>query len=83
MYRVNNGTLPRNIQRLFNLNIDSTYTTRQRNKFKVCYARTSVKASCPSVSGVRLWNNLDPSICQCNSLDLFKKLLRQQILLTY
>ena len=57
MYTANNGDLPSNIRSLFNTNCDN-------NKFKVKYAKTSHKASCPSICGVKFWNSLDANICQ-------------------
>ena len=83
MYRANNGDLPRNIQSLFNTNCDNVYLTRQSNKFKVKYARTRLKASCPSICGVKLWNNLDVNICQSHSLEQFKKKLKINLLSLY
>ena len=63
MYRANNGDMPsNNIQGLFNTNCDNVYLTRQSNKFKVKYARTSLKACCPSICGVKVC--LDANICQ-------------------
>ena len=80
MYRANNGDLPSNIQSLFNTNYDNAYLTQQSNKFKVKYATTRLKASCPSICGVKLWNNLDVNICQSHSLEQFKKKLKNQLI---
>ena len=83
MYKANNGSLPHKLQTLFTRNVADVYTTRQFNKLNVNFARTCIKANCPSILGVRLWNSLDKNISQCSSLSKFKKLMKQHFLNTY
>ena len=73
LFKTKRGLLPRNIQCLFTLNTNNKYCTRQCNYFKVKFARTSIKSSCVSISGVKLWNSLCNDLLNCNLLCVFKK----------
>ena len=71
MYKAKYESLP-NIQQLFTNKQDSLYySTRQKHKFAVKYARTSIKLKCLSVYGVKLWNKVPSSIrLDCSFLSL-------------
>ena len=68
---------------LFTKNFEAMHYTRQLNKFKVVYARTRFKACCPSISGVKFWNNLDINLTMCKSLVVFKRNLKKYFLSEY
>ena len=83
LFKGKRGLLPRNIQCLFTLNTNNKYCTRQCNYFKIKFARTSIKSSCVSISGVKQWNSLCTDILNCNSLCVFKKMLKCYYLSQY
>ena len=62
MFKTNNELLPGNLQQFFNVKYTMLHVIRQSNKLKHVYARTTLKAKCTSVYGVKLWNSLDESI---------------------
>ena len=70
MYRVRFGLVPKNI-------------IRQRGNFVQLYSRTTMRAMCLSVVGVRLWNNLSVSQKNCRSVYNFKKMLKSIIIDRY
>ena len=74
LFKAKRGLLPRNIQFLFTLNTNEKYCKRQCDYFKVKFARTSIKSSCVSISGVKLWNSLCTNILFYNSLCVLKML---------
>ena len=53
--------LPKKLEELINLEINNN-CTRNRNKFKPKFARTSIKAKCISTNGVVLYNTLPDSL---------------------
>ena len=83
LFKAKHNSLPVNVQKLFSLNFDNIHITRQNNLFKVKYARTSLKAKCVSICGVKLWNSLPTDVSNCHSLMKFKKLLKSQYLACY
>jgi hypothetical protein len=77
MFRAYNINLPSNLQKCFSININTNLATRRKNKFTVNYVRTTKKAMCLSVKGVKLWNSLDLKFTLCNNINLFKNNLKQ------
>ena len=68
MYRVKFGLVSTHIISLFDVGEDNRYETRQRGNFVHLYIRTTMRAMCLSVVGVRLWNNLPVSQTNCRCL---------------
>ena len=63
MHKAYHNCLPKTLQSYFVLNkVDNTYKTRAAVKFKIRYARTSLKSKLVSVVGPKLWNELPKSI---------------------
>ena len=79
MYRVKFALVPTNIISLFYVGEDNRYETRQRGNFVQLYIRTTMRAMCLSVVGVRPWNNLSVSQTNCRSVYNFKKMLKSII----
>ena len=74
MFKAKNASLPSNIQQLFTNNQESSYySTIQKHKFAVKYARTNIKSKCLSVYGVKLWNKVSSSISLDSSFLSFKR----------
>ena len=67
MFHLFHGTLPIHLQ----------------NRFSMVQARTNIKAMCPSVYGVKLWNSLSNNLRDCNSLIIFKKNLKKYLISIY
>ena len=84
MYKAKYESLPSNIQQLFiNKQEISYYSTRQKHKFAVKYARTSIKSKCLSVCGVKLWNKVPSSISPDSSFLSFKRNYKSYLLCEY
>ena len=62
MFKANNELLLGNLQQFFNVKYTMLHVTCQSSKLKHVYARTTLKAKCISVYGVKLWKSLDESI---------------------
>ena len=84
MYKVKYESMSSNIQQLFTNKQESSYnSTRQKHKFAVKYARTSIKSKCLSVYGVKLWNKVLSSInLDCSFLS-FKRNYKNYLLFEY
>ena len=83
-YTAKYESLPSNIQQLFiNKQEISCYSTRQKHKFAVKYARTSIKSKCLSVYGVKLWNKVPSSISLDSSFLSFKRNYKSYLLCEY
>ena len=84
MYKAKYESLPSNIQQLFTNKQESLYySTRQKHKFAVKYARTSIKSKCLSVYGVKLWNKVPSSISLDSSFLSFKRNYKSYLLCEY
>ena len=64
-------------------NLDSRYTTRHENKFRVKYRRTNVMAYCISNVGTNLWNKLPSEIVNAKSIYIFKSMFKKYIFSRY
>ena len=71
------------IQQLFTNKQEISYSTRQKHKFAVKYARTSIKSKCLSVYGVKLWNKVPSSISLDSSFLSFKRNYENYLLCEY
>lgn len=84
MFKAYNNMLPLGLQKMFTLNKQTdTIVTRQQNKFKIIYSRTSVKAHSLSVAGPKLWNSLPIDIMSCNKISVFKAKIKSFYLQNY
>ena len=74
MFKVYNNQFPRHLLSFFERLHDShNHNTRKKvNNFKIKYSRTSQKASCVSVIGRKLWNNLHSDLQCSKSIFRFK-----------
>ena len=77
IFRARNNLLPINLQKLYSIKLHNTYLF---HRLKV---RTDRKSVCLSITGPRLWNNLDYSIRQILNLNLFKRTLKKYLLNSY
>ena len=73
MFKANNELLAHNLQQLFNVIYTILYVTRQSNKLRHVYARTTLKDKCIYVYGVKLWNSLDDYITGSATIQNLKK----------
>ena len=55
MFHLFHGTLPLHLQNRLTVH-STTRSTRRINTFVMVQSRTNIKATCLSVSGVKLWN---------------------------
>ena len=79
MYKVRNKLLPTNIQKLFYMDTTNNYDFRYTSNFRVKYCRTTKKAMCLSITGVKLWNCLEEVMCRAKSIFIFKKLYKVSV----
>jgi hypothetical protein len=79
MFKVYKSLHPLRILRYFSR---ITSSTRQHNDFQIKYHRTSLKSFCISIVGVGLWNNLDSTLKNSNSLSIFKCHLKHNLIST-
>ena len=83
MYKASNKLLPYNIQSLFCMESTNNYNLRQNSNFKKKHCRTTKKAMCLSITGVKLWNSFEKRICRAKSIFLFKKLYKVSVFNNY
>ena len=72
-----NYLLPINLQKLYSIKLHNTYLF---HRFKV---RTDRKSFCLSITGPRLWNNLDDSISKILNVNVFNRTLKKYLLNSY
>lgn len=82
MFRVVNKTIPVCIQKMFKLR-QVVYNLKGWLMFETHKVRTNLKYRCVSVLGVKLWNGLNNEIKMCNSMLVFKKTLKFNIIESY
>ena len=85
MFKVYNNQFPRHLLCFFERLYDShSHNTRKKvNNFKIKYNRTSQKASCVSVIGPKLWNNLHSDLQCSTSISRFKTHYKRMLLQRY
>ena len=84
MYKAYHNSLPLKVQTFFQIgNCIDFYSTRQQNKFRVNFVRTTMKANCLSVAGVRVWNELPQIIRSSYSMNAFKNEVKQYYINSY
>ena len=74
MFKIYKNQFPRHLLCFFERSYDShNHNTRKKvNNFKIKYSKTSQKASCVSVIGPKLWNNLHSDMQCSTSISRFK-----------
>ena len=82
VYRAYIKSLPLNIQCFFE-DKEHNYSTRNKSKFAVKYARTNSKSMCVTIKGVKLWNAVDFNLQNCNTVYQFRKKYKRNLLLKY
>ena len=84
MYKASNTMLPENIQRQFSKNQDiHKYGTRNKEKMFVSGVNSKLKQMSTNVMGVKLWNDLDSTIRNSFSINVFKKKLKYKYISNY
>ena len=73
MYKAKYNLLPKNILKVFHSRDEYCHVTRQRDKFKRMYVRTTLKAICMTTVGVNLWNSLSACLRKCQNNSMLKK----------
>ena len=75
MYRAFNKTLPVNLNNIFTVcEPNCLFNMRTKKDFVQKYTRTNIKAISVSVTGAKLWNELDSDLRHINNMLLFKKI---------
>ena len=85
MFKVYNNQFPRHLLSFFKrvYDIHNHNTRKNVNNFKIKYCRTSQKASCISVIGPKLWNNLHSDLQCSKSISRFKTHYKRMLLQRY
>lgn len=83
IHKANLKQLPKNIIELLGLEQNSTYNTRNVNKYHHKLTRTNVKFNCVSVRGVILYNELPENLICSQNCYQFKKRYKTYILEKY
>ena len=73
MYKANTGCLPVNLQTLFRMSSEKIHNTRNSSNVRQVFARTTKKANCITVHGIKLWNTIQDRIRSSHNLHTFKK----------
>ena len=74
MFRARNNLLPINLQKLYSIKLHNTY---------LFHRLKDRKSFCLSITGHRLWNNLDDSIRKILNFNLFIRTLKKYVLNSY
>uniref|UniRef100_A0A8C6LE27 Reverse transcriptase domain-containing protein n=1 Tax=Nothobranchius furzeri TaxID=105023 RepID=A0A8C6LE27_NOTFU len=82
MYKANKGTLPKNIQHIFEKR-ESIYSLKGFEIFKKPRFRTRMKEMSISVNGVKLWNCLDREWKESRTLKVFSLHIKSRVLSGY
>ena len=83
MYNVYNGNIPPNLRHLFTIGTTAPYVTRQKDKFRICFRKTNIKAFCVSTLGCKLWNSLPAKLTKSKSVQMFKSKYKLFLLHNY
>ena len=73
MYKANTGCLPVNLQAMFRMHSEKIHNTRNSSNVRQVFARTTKKANCITVHGIKLWNTIQDRIRSSHNLHTFKK----------
>ena len=86
MFKATKNSLPEKLQSKYKpIGEVHSYNTRNRTKFKyyINNVKCYVKSMCPSVNGVKTFNNLSENIKNAPSISSFKKRIKRMLLSTY
>lgn len=83
LFKAKNSLLPDNIQRLFKLDCNQKYHTRQKEDFRIKFTKSKRQAIMPSFQGVHIWNSLHTELKMCKTLHMFKRKLKDTIIDNY
>ncbi len=84
MYEAYHSNLPTNLQTYFTLvHENSDHNTRQRDNFRVTFARTTLRKSSLIWQGVFIWNSLEENLKKSKTLASFKKQYKLTLLNGY
>ncbi len=79
VYKAYHNMLPVNIKSYFTINANN-HNFRKTNDFKNPMVKTTEKAMCISVAGLKSWNIIDPHIKHCNRIELFQVSYKRSLL---
>ena len=79
MYKAKTGCLPVNLQTMFHMNLERIHDTRYSTNVRQVFARTTKKATCITVHGIKLWNKIQDRIRRSHNLHTFKKRFSKQL----
>ena len=65
------------VQENFSLNVNTNYSFRSVNKFKVTYVRTALKAKTLSIYGVNIFNTISFDMNKATNVLRFKVLFKK------
>ena len=86
VFKVKQKVLPPNIINYFKMINDkmiNSYKTRHTQDFKQVYTRTTHKSMNISISGVKLWNQLEKKLKNVSKLITFKYMFKNKVILKY
>ena len=79
MFKARINKLPVKVQEKFSLNINTNYSLRSVNKFKVKYVRTALKAKTLSIYGVKIFNTISFDMNKATNVLRFKALFKKKV----
>ena len=79
MYKAKTGCLPVNLQTMFHMSLERIRDTRNSKNVRQVFARTTKKANCITVHGIKLWNKIQDRIRRSHNLHTFKKRFSKQL----
>ena len=82
MFKAKNNLLPSNILKLF-IEKRGNLGTRQMGNFQQVFVRTTLKSMSVSVRGVKLWNSFNLELKNSQSVNIFKRRFKIEILKKY
>ena len=82
MFKASKNMLPLNVQKLFT-RLDSNYTLCSKGNFYKSQVRTSKKAKCISVYGVKLFNQFNNNLKNAINIHVFKRLYKSLVFQKY
>ena len=73
MYKANTGRLPVNLQNMFHMSLERIHDTRNCRNVRQVFARTTKKANCITVHGIKLWNTIQDRTRRSQNIHTIKK----------
>ena len=84
MFKVFHKQLPNKLMAFFHIgSVVDQHQTRQNNKFRIKYRRTTLKSHSMSVAGPQTWNSLRKEIANETHLLNFKRIFKHYVILDY